>query len=97
MKSLKDCYRKNPSVVFRKIKEDTILVPLCQNAADLESVYFLNPVASFIWKQIDSNNRLEQVLSAILSEFNVSAKRARSDLLGLIVKLEKIDAITRVG
>ena len=37
---------------MRVIAGETILVPLRQNLGDLESIYTLNGVGTFIWQQL---------------------------------------------
>lgn len=71
-------------------------MPLRQDATDLESIYTLNPLASWIWKQIDGKHTLEDILKRILLEYAVEPKEAESDLLDLIGKLKNIGAIVKV-
>jgi hypothetical protein len=42
-------YTKSPDIVFRRIADEVILVPIRRNTADLEKIYTLNASASFIW------------------------------------------------
>jgi len=41
-------YSKNPEIVFRRIADEFILVPIRQKAVDLKSIYTLNETAAFI-------------------------------------------------
>ncbi len=53
MSSLGVIYTKNPDIIFRQIADEAVLVPIKRNTADLEKIYTLNPVASFMWQMLD--------------------------------------------
>ena len=95
MINLKSRYKKSPSIISREIKEDIVLVPLCQDVADLESIYILTPMAGWIWKRIDGRNTLSQILDAVTLEFQTSKEKAGKDLSNFIAKLKKAKAITK--
>ena len=58
MKELTEKYRKNEDFVYRKIQDETILVPIKDNVGDMGSIYDLNEVAAFIWEHLDGEKRL---------------------------------------
>jgi hypothetical protein len=49
MSDLEKVYKKSDSMVSRKIGDESILVPIRQNAGDLDSIYTLNDTAAYIW------------------------------------------------
>ncbi|MFZ6016559.1 MAG: PqqD family protein [Nitrospirota bacterium] len=53
MDLLEKVYKKSDSIVFRKIADEFILVPIRQKVVDLKSIYTLNEVSAFIWELID--------------------------------------------
>jgi hypothetical protein len=48
-------FRKDIECVTRQIGDETIIVPIRANAADLTAVYTLNESASMVWRHIDGS------------------------------------------
>jgi hypothetical protein len=90
---LESCFKKDPSVVFRKVAEEFILVPIKQKASDVESIYTMNDVASRIWELINGKRSLEDIKEIIIKEFDVSPEVAEKDLIEFSQQLEKIGAV----
>jgi len=93
---LERCYQKNPDIVFRKIADEYILVPIRQNVGDLESIYTLNEVATRIWELVDGKRKISEIKKIITEEFEVTPEEAEKDLIELMQKLEKIEGIKEV-
>lgn len=89
-------YSRNPDVVFRQIADEYILVPIRQNAADLNSIYTLNPVAAFVWELIDGKRPISDILSHLFDAYDVTKEAAQEDLFSFVGLLEKIDVIKLV-
>jgi hypothetical protein len=93
MDFLDKVYKKNDSVVSRKIADEFILVPIRQNVGDLESIYTLNEVAARIWELIDGKMKVREIKDKIVEEFEVAPEEAEKDLIENLQQLEKIKAI----
>ena len=93
MEDLQKQYRKNENVIFRKVADEMILVPIKGNVADLSFVYSLTEVAAFIWEKIDGRRRLIDIKEMIMAEYDVHSDDAEKDLLELIGQLEEIGSI----
>jgi len=93
MKELTKKYRKNEDFVYRKIQDETILVPIKDNVGDMGSIYDLNEVAAFIWEHLDGEKRLLDIRNMIMNEFEVSSEEAEDDLVALVSQLKEIEAI----
>jgi hypothetical protein len=86
-------YSKNPDVVFRKIADEFILVPIRQKVVDLKSVYTLNETGAFIWEQIDGSTPASGIRDRLAAEFEVEASQAETDVSGLLSQLETLTFI----
>jgi hypothetical protein len=86
-------YIKDPNIVFRKIADECILVPIKQRASDVDSIYNINEVGSFIWEQIDGEKPLSEIRDAIVNEFEVTSEVSEIDLLEFLQQLEKVGAV----
>jgi hypothetical protein len=90
-------YKRNENFVYRQIENETILVPIQDNVGDMGSIYNLNPVAAFIWRQLDGEASVRDIRTRVTAEFDVSDGQAETDLNELIKDLIAIEAIQPVG
>jgi len=93
MSFLDKVYKKSDSIVFRKIADEFILVPIRQNVGDLESISTLNEVAARIWELIDGKMKVREIKDKIIEEFEVTPQQAEKDLIEYLQQLKKISAI----
>jgi len=87
------CYTRDVSVVFRKVAEELILVPIKQKAGEVESIYTMNEVAARIWELLDGTKTLGAIRNTIVDEFEVSLEEAEKDLREFLQQLEQIGAV----
>lgn len=76
------------SFVTRRIAGETIIVPISGNVGDLESVYTLNEVGSFIWQLIDGERTAQALAAAVCAEYAVGPDQAARDVDELLATLE---------
>jgi hypothetical protein len=93
MEFLEKVYKKNDSIVSRKIGDEFILVPIRQDVGDLESIYTLNETAALIWELTDGKTQVSQIKQKIVEEFEVNPEEAERDLMEHLQQLEGIQAI----
>jgi len=96
MDRLNKRYKKKEDVVFRKVSDESILVPIKDNVGDLGFIYNLNDVGTFIWEQIDGKTQLMDIKEMLVDEFDVNPSTAEKDLLQFITHLEKMSCIVKV-
>jgi len=96
MEELRKHYKRNENFVFRKIKNETILVPIKDNVGDMGFIFNLNEVGAFVWEHLDGKNRLLDIKNMISEEFEVSSQEAEKDLCEFVDQLKEIDAIFQV-
>jgi hypothetical protein len=78
-------YVRSDRVVFRKVADETILVPMCADVGDLGAVYVLNPVGAAVWVGLDSNRSGDDLVRQIADEFETTEDVAARDV-GLFLK-----------
>ncbi len=94
MEDLGKRYQRNENIVFRKINDETILVPIKENIGDMGFIYNLNELGTFVWEHLDGKNRLLDIKHMILEEFEVTPEKAEADLFDFASQLKEIDAIS---
>jgi hypothetical protein len=93
MEELQKTYGKNENFVYRRIGDETVLVPIKDNVGDMGSIYNLNEVGAFIWERIDGRRRLTDIKEMMIAEYDVGSAQAEKDLLELIGQLEEIGSV----
>jgi hypothetical protein len=81
-------YKRTPNAVFRQVAGENLLVPIRGSVADMQQLYALDEVASWIWEQLQQECSAAELAEAIASEFDVTAERALTDLLPLLKSLQ---------
>jgi hypothetical protein len=91
------CFAKKGEFVSRSIAGEEVVVPVRGQVGDLESIYNLNEVGGFIWKLIDGQTSLRQIVDAVRAEFEVAPEDAENDTLQFITALEEAGMIEASG
>jgi len=97
MEDLEKTYGKNENFVYRRIGDETILVPIKDNVGDMGSIYNLNEVGAFVWEHLDGKQSLSDIKDRIFEEFDVSSDAANKDLSDFIAQLKEIGALVASG
>jgi len=95
--ALEVVYARSVRMVGRRIADEFLIVPLAARGADVDSIYDLNPVAAFIWEQIDGRRDGRAIVAALVERFEVDTATAERDYLGLVAQLLSIDAVRPAG
>lgn len=72
----------------RKVGEETVLVPLSGNVADLNEMFTLNEVGSLIWENLTENTSLQSLTDSVTATFDVSENEAEEDIRAFLSELE---------
>lgn len=68
--------------ITRTIAGETVVVPTGAAAARLNGMITLNDTGAFIWKFLQEEHTKEELLAAMLEEFEVDEACAREDIEG---------------
>ena len=74
-------------LIKREIAGDTILVPVGQAVYDSNGLFMLNELGAFLWDRLPQAEDEEDLLRAILAEYEVEEATARADLARFLDKL----------
>jgi len=89
MVDLKSILSQSGSIVTRKTGNEYVLVPITNNIADMNSVYTLNETGAFLWEHIDGKKTVEEIINALISEYDIDKQNAESDVLAFIDNMSK--------
>ena len=90
-------YRRNENFVFRRIEDETILVPIKDNVGDMGSIYSFNEIGALIWEHLDGERNLAAIKDKILNAYEVSSREVEADLSEFVTDLVEIEAVIRVN
>ena len=83
-------------VVKRTIAGETVLVPVRNSTADLDSIYTSNETGAMIWECMDGEKDVRQIADAICRRYDVVPEEATQDLFDFLRALEKAGLIQPV-
>jgi len=67
-------------MVCRKVDNEMVLVPIVSDVAEMKVIYTLNEVASFIWEKVDEVETLNEIVSAVVDNFDTDQQTAVNDV-----------------
>jgi hypothetical protein len=96
MEVLERRYVRNDRVVSREIAEETILVPICSDVADLSSVYILNAVGAAVWAKLGAERTGRGLAHGIAEEFETTLETAERDVAAFLEELASAGLVAAV-
>jgi len=90
---LDKCYVKSDKVVFRKIADEFVLVPIHKEAVDLESIFSFNETAARMWELMDGKKTGFEIAKTVAEEFKQETGEVEKDLMEFIAKLKKLNFV----
>lgn len=66
--------------LIREIAGCHMVVPIGERVIEFKGIMTLNDTASFIWKRMSNDVTYDQILSAVLDEYEIDESTAKDDL-----------------
>ena len=79
--------------VLRHVVDEYILMPTGDNIGKFNGTVLLNEVSALVWEKLQNPMTREDLLQAILDEFEVDRATASADLDALITTLQRYGVI----
>ena len=79
--------------VLRKVVDEQILMPVGDNIGQYNGTVLMNDVSAFVWEKLQEAATKEELLQAVLSEFEVDEETASRDLDELLEKFAGLGII----
>jgi len=89
-------YKQIDDVVARVIAGEKLIVPVRGNLADMQNIFTVDEVGSFIWDSINGKRSMGDIVALISDEFDVSEAEAAADLREFLESLKKAGLIVEV-
>ena len=79
--------------ILREIVGEYMLMPIGDNISRYNGVVVLNDVSAFLWKKLEHPVSRDDLLAALLDQYQVDEATAANDLDLLLEKLRSFDVI----
>lgn len=89
-------YVRNPDFIYRKIVDESVLVPVHKDVADMDSIFTLNEVGAFIWEQLEEVATRSALETAVLDAYDADPKVLRADLDQFLNEMVTIHALKEI-
>ena len=76
-------------LIIREVAGSYIVVAVGNAVKDFNGIINLNETGAFLWKTLEKGATEEEMLQAMLSEYDVDEETARKDLKSFINKLQE--------
>ena len=80
-------------LIKRDIAGEVFLVPLGKSMYDSNGLFILTELGAFIWDLLPNAQSEDDIVSAVLAEYEVDEATARTDIREFLKKLEKLDIL----
>lgn len=74
----------------RQVAGETFLVPLGKAVYDSNGLFFLTEVGAFLWDLLEKAESEEELVAAVLAEYDVDEVTARADINAFLTKLREM-------
>ena len=72
--------KAKPGFILRNVVDEYILMPTGDNIGQFNGTILLNEVSAFVWEKLQNPLSKEDLLKAIMDEFEVDRATASADL-----------------
>lgn len=79
--------------VMREVAGTSVVVPTGKVSVDFSGIITLNGTGAFLWKQLRENRNEQELISALLEEYETDETTAGSDVSEFLKTLKAADLI----
>lgn len=65
---------------LKEIAENYVVIPTMSNVVDFNSMIMLNEVSAFLWLQLTEDKSKQDLVNALLAEYDVDKETATEDV-----------------
>lgn len=77
----------------REIGGEFFLVPLGKTVYETNGLFFLSELGAFIWDVIPTSETEDDIVNAVLAEYEVDEETAKKDVAEFISKLKEMNIL----
>ena len=85
----------NSDFILREIAGEHIIIPTGKTVLDFNGLITVNDVGVFLWKKLQNEISMDELVNAVLKEYDVPEKVAREDLKDFVDRLIKANILEK--
>ncbi len=78
--------------IIKEVAGTNVVISVADNVS-FDGILTLNETGSFLWNELSAEKTEEELVSALLKEYNVSSEQAKTDVSAFIKKLKDLSVI----
>ncbi len=90
-----ELFTRNPDFIFRRIIDETILVPVHRDLAEMDCIYTLNELGALLWEKLETPASKIELCKAILDNYDAAEETAAADLDRFLEEMQSIGALLK--
>ncbi len=75
--------------ILKTIANNTVAIPVGGNLVDLQLMLTLNESGTFLWKALQSEKTLSELVALLMQEYDVDEKTAHEDVCAFVELLKE--------
>ena len=79
--------------LMREVAGNHVVVPTGKAALDFNGMLNLNGTGAFLWKQLADGQNEQELLFALLEEYDIDEVTAKADISDFLAKLKAADLV----
>ncbi len=79
--------------ILKNIADEWVVMPTCIYIKKFEGAIILNDIAAFIWKQLEKHKTREELIEAVLGEYDIDEETAAADIDEIIDNLRGMNIL----
>lgn len=79
--------------MLREVASQTMVVAIGEASKTFNGIIRLNPTGKFLWEKLQSNTTIEELTSAMTSEYDIDEATANEDIIEFINILKGADLL----
>lgn len=86
--------KRREGYILRNIGKAYVIVPMSGNTINLKEMLTLNETGAFLWEQMKTEKTEEELLEAVLLEYEVDPETASADIGEFLKKVKSMGMIS---
>lgn len=83
--------------MLREVAGNNVVVAIGKATVDFNGLISLNDTGTFLWKLLEKGATKEELLMAILDQYDIDEARAKRDIAAFIEKLKGADLLVQAN
>lgn len=75
--------------MLRQIADQWVVVPLGERVVEMNGIMTLSESGAFIWKLMENDITLEDIIQAMLAEYSIDEETLRADVIEFISMIKE--------